>query len=84
MRLARMAPQKRIANKTHSECKVYVDSLTSSKTEAGNLIIPIQEGMFEWKMVEGELGSIIDSSSETINTASELTVFSSWGQLSKI
>ena len=53
--------------------------MTSSKTEAGNLIIPIQEGMFEWNMVEGELGSIIDSNRETINTASELTVFSSVG-----
>ena len=35
--------------------------------------------MFEWKMAEGELGSLIDSNPETINTASELTVFSSVG-----
>ena len=73
-------PTKReLPTKLIQNAKVYVDSLSSSKTEAGNLIIPIQEGMFEWKMVEGELGSLIDSNLETKNTASELTVFSSVG-----
>ena len=59
--------------------KVYVDSLSSSQVEAGNLLIPIERGEYEWNLVEGEIGSFIESNTKISDHESNITVFSSVG-----
>ena len=59
--------------------KVYVDSLSSSQVEAGNLLIPIEQDEYEWNLVEGEIGSFIESNTKISDHESNITVFSSVG-----
>ena len=59
--------------------KVYIDQLSSSQIEAGDLIIPINEGKYNWNNVEGELGELIDEKIAGRTSEDEITIFNSIG-----
>ena len=47
--------------------KVFIDQLSPSKHEAGDILIPIEEGKYTWDKIEGR------------KTESEITIFNSIG-----
>ena len=59
--------------------KVYIDQLSPSKHEAGDILIPIMEGLYSWDKIEGELGELIDGKIEGRKNESEITIFNSIG-----
>ena len=59
--------------------KVYIDQLSSSQIEAGDLIIPINEGKYNWNNIEGELGELIDEKIAGRTSEDEITIFNSIG-----
>jgi ornithine cyclodeaminase/alanine dehydrogenase-like protein (mu-crystallin family) len=59
--------------------KVVVDHLESSMAEAGDLIIPIQQGRFNQDRIYAELGEIAAGRKPGRETANEITLFKSVG-----
>lgn len=59
--------------------KIYIDELSSSKIEAGDIIIPVNEGKYTWDKIEGELGDLIDEKLTGRTNPSEITLFNSIG-----
>lgn len=59
--------------------KVVVDHLESSMAEAGDLIIPIQQGRFNQDRIYAELGEIAAERKPGRETANETTLFKSVG-----
>ena len=59
--------------------KVYVDHLPASKIEAGNILIPISEEVYNWDNIAGELGQLVDEKINGRSTESDITVFNSIG-----
>jgi ornithine cyclodeaminase/alanine dehydrogenase-like protein (mu-crystallin family) len=59
--------------------KVIVDKIESCKVEAGDLIIPIEEGKWSFDMVHGELGQVILGEVSGRDSDSEITLFKSVG-----
>ena len=59
--------------------KVYVDHLPASKIEAGNILIPISEEVYNWDNIAGELGQLVDKKINGRSTESDITVFNSIG-----
>ena len=57
--------------------KVYIDQLSPSKHEVGDILIPIMEGLYSWDKIEGELGELIDGKIEGRKNESEITIFNS-------
>ncbi len=58
---------------------VVVDHLESCRTEAGDLIKPIQNGQFSWEAVHAEIGEIILGKKPGRTSAKEITFFKSVG-----
>ena len=59
--------------------KVFIDQLSPSKHEAGDILIPIEEGKYTWDKIEGELGELIDCKIEGRKNELEITIFNSIG-----
>ena len=59
--------------------KVVVESRKSSLSEAGDLLIPIKEGVFSPAGIHAELGEIISSKAAGRENDEEITVFKSVG-----
>ena len=59
--------------------KVYIDELSSSKLEAGDIIIPVNKGKYNWNNIVGELGELIDKKIVGRTKQSEITLFNSIG-----
>ena len=59
--------------------KVFIDQLSPSKHEAGDILIPIKEGIYSWDKIEGELGELVDCKIEGRKNESEITIFNSIG-----
>ncbi|MCX8160184.1 MAG: ornithine cyclodeaminase family protein [Candidatus Saccharicenans sp.] len=59
--------------------RVFVDSLEAAREEAGDLIIPVKEGLITWDKVEAELGEVIAGEKPGRKNADEITVFKSVG-----
>ena len=59
--------------------KVIVDKIESCKMEAGDLIIPVEEGKWSFDMVHGELGQVILGEVSGRNPDGEITLFKSVG-----
>ena len=59
--------------------RVFVDSRTGALAEAGDLVIPIQEGAFDASHIAGELGEVFGGRLAGRRSASEITVFKSLG-----
>ena len=59
--------------------KVFIDELSSSKLEAGDIIIPVNEGKYNWSDIQGQLGDLIDKKLNGRTHQSEITLFNSIG-----
>ncbi|MBK5114323.1 MAG: ornithine cyclodeaminase family protein [Candidatus Heimdallarchaeota archaeon] len=73
-------PHKReIPSETIQKAKVIVDHRESCLTEAGDLLIPIKEGIITENHVLGEIGEIISSKKRIRKSGEEITFFKSVG-----
>lgn len=61
------------------DARVFVDSRAGALAEAGDLVIPIQEGAIDAAHVAGELGDVFGGRTEGRRTAEEITIFKSLG-----
>jgi ornithine cyclodeaminase/alanine dehydrogenase len=61
------------------EGKVVVDSLEAILEEAGDILIPISEGLFTIDQIHAELGDIINGKKEGRTPEDQITVFKSVG-----
>ncbi|MDI6845998.1 MAG: ornithine cyclodeaminase family protein [Candidatus Saccharicenans sp.] len=66
-------------SETVRRAKVYVDSREAAREEAGDLIIPVREGVFAWDKIEAELGEVIAGEKNGRETPEEITLFKSVG-----
>ncbi|MGA4844121.1 ornithine cyclodeaminase family protein [Streptomyces sp. G45] len=57
--------------------RIFVDSREAALSEAGDLMIPIQEGVLDEKAVRGEIGEVLAGAEGRVGD--ELTVFKSLG-----
>ena len=76
---AHQADTRELGTSLIQKSKVYIDQLSSSQIEAGDLIIPINEGKYNWNNVEGELGELIDEKIAGRTSENEITIFNSIG-----
>ena len=61
------------------QAKIIVDQLKACKKEAGDLIIPKEEGLWCFKNVHGELGMIVSGEIPGRESENEITLFKSVG-----
>jgi ornithine cyclodeaminase len=61
------------------DARVFVDSRTGALAEAGDLVIPIEEGAFDASHIAGELGDVFGGRLPGRQTADEITIFKSLG-----
>ena len=59
--------------------KVIVDRIESCRVEAGDLIIPVEQGKWSFDMVHGELGQLISGEVSRKDPDGEITLFKSVG-----
>jgi len=59
--------------------KVVCDSLQACKAEAGDLQIPVEEGVWNWNDAYGELGDVVAGKIPGRESAEEITFFKSVG-----
>jgi len=76
---AHQADTRELGTSLIQKAKVYIDQLSSSQIEAGDLIIPINEGKYNWNNIEGELGELIDKKIAGRTSENEITIFNSIG-----
>lgn len=58
---------------------VYVDSRESAMTEAGDLLIPLNEGLISREHVKGEIGEVIAGHVEGRTSRQQITLYKSLG-----
>tara|TARA_Y100000992_G_scaffold206079_1_gene140944 strand:- start:1054 stop:1995 length:942 start_codon:yes stop_codon:yes gene_type:complete len=61
------------------QSKIIVDQIEACKKEAGDLIIPIKEGIWSFENVHGELGMVVDGTIPSRESENEVTLFKSVG-----
>ena len=61
------------------QSKVIVDQIEACKKEAGDLIIPMKEGIWSFENVHGELGMVADGTIPARESENEVTLFKSIG-----
>ena len=76
---AHQSKSRELPSKLIQNGKVFIDQLSPSKHEAGDILIPIEEGIYSWDKIEGELGQVIDCKIEGRKNESEITIFNSIG-----
>ncbi|REB07096.1 ornithine cyclodeaminase family protein [Sporosarcina sp. BI001-red] len=59
--------------------KVVVESKEAALEEAGDLVVPIEAGMYSYDAIHGELGQIISGNLSGRETDQEVTIFKSVG-----
>jgi len=59
--------------------KIIVDQIKACKKEAGDLIIPMEEGKWSFEKVHGELGQVVAGELPTRESETEITLFKSVG-----
>ena len=64
---------------TVMRARVYVDSLTNTLNEAGELLIPMAEGVFNKEDIVGELAELCKTPSLLRQSSEEITLFKSVG-----
>lgn len=64
---------------TITKARVFVDSLTNTLHEAGELLIPIEEGVFEADDIVGELADMCKNPNILRQSTDEITLFKSVG-----
>lgn len=58
---------------------VYVDLMESARNEAGDILIPIQEGAIDWDHVRGEIGAVLAGNIKGRSSPEEITLYKSQG-----
>ena len=58
---------------------VYVDLMESARNEAGDILIPVQEGAIDWDHVRGEIGAVLAGSVPGRRSPEEITLYKSQG-----
>jgi ornithine cyclodeaminase/alanine dehydrogenase-like protein (mu-crystallin family) len=76
---AHKSDTRELGTKLVQEGKVYIDQLSSSKNEAGDIIIPINEGKYDWGQIQGELGDLILGKLQGRSSDQDITIFNSIG-----
>jgi ornithine cyclodeaminase/alanine dehydrogenase-like protein (mu-crystallin family) len=76
---AYLPTHREIPGKTISSASVYVDSITSALSEAGDLIIPLNSGAIKKEQVKGEIGQLILGRIRGRSAPEEITLFKSVG-----
>jgi ornithine cyclodeaminase/alanine dehydrogenase-like protein (mu-crystallin family) len=71
--------EREIPSETVQRAKVVVDHRESCWSEAGELIIPLEQGLIAKDHIHGELGSIIAGEQAGRESAEEITLFKSVG-----
>ncbi|MGQ9801871.1 MAG: ornithine cyclodeaminase family protein [Candidatus Saccharicenans sp.] len=66
-------------SETIRRSRIFVDNLEAAREEAGDIIIPVKEGIITWDTIEGELGQVIAGEIPGRQTPEEITVFKSVG-----
>ena len=61
------------------KARVFVDSFEAASSEAGDLIQPINDGIFTWDEVEGDLFDLVQRTSPARKDSHEITLFKSVG-----
>jgi len=64
---------------TVTRARVFVDSLTNTLHEAGELLIPIEEGVFKAEDIVGELADMCKQPEILRQSDNEITLFKSVG-----
>tara|TARA_Y100000588_G_scaffold104840_1_gene114364 strand:+ start:710 stop:1594 length:885 start_codon:yes stop_codon:yes gene_type:complete len=59
--------------------KVFIDKLSSSKVEAGDILIPVSEGTYDWSQIKGELGDLVMGKIQGRSSTEDMTIFNSIG-----
>ena len=59
--------------------KIIVDQIKACKKEAGDLIIPMEEGLWSFKNIHGELGMVLAGKIPARESENEITLFKSVG-----
>ena len=60
-------------------CSVYVDSMASCRSEAGDLMIPIAEGAIAESHIKGEIGQLLNGVIGGRTSSDEMTLYKSLG-----
>lgn len=74
-----MANARECDSATITKSRVFVDSLVNSLSEAGELLIPISEGVFNADAIVGELADMCKQPEILRQSADEITLFKSVG-----
>lgn len=74
-----LAEAREVDSKLMIKARVYVDSLTNTLHEAGELLIPISEGTFKAESIQGELADMCKKPNVLRQSAEEITLFKSVG-----
>lgn len=64
---------------TIQKSKVVCDLVEACKPEAGDFIIPIEQGEYSWERIHGSLGDVITKKITARESESEITLFKSVG-----
>ena len=62
-----------------TQSKIIVDHIEACRKEAGDLIIPMQEGIWSFENIHGELGMVVDGTIPGRESENEITLFKSVG-----
>ena len=62
-----------------SKSRVFVDSLESAGNEAGDLLIPIENGSIEESHILGEIGKVVTGELEGRTDKEDITLYKSLG-----
>ena len=73
------ADYREVPTETVMKSKVVIDSLEACKKEAGDLLIPVQEGKWNLEKLHGELGQIASGEILGRESDKEITLFKSVG-----
>ncbi|MCW5943715.1 MAG: hypothetical protein KIS66_15900 [Fimbriimonadaceae bacterium] len=73
------ADMRELDSLTICSSRVYVDHTESAIRGAGDLIIPVQQGEFEWSLLAGELGDLVIGKKAGRVSDKEVTVFKAVG-----
>ena len=68
-----------VDSETVSSCKIVVDSVAAALEEAGDILIPLNEGMIQREGIWAELGEIVTGRKQGRTSEEEKTLFKSVG-----
>jgi ornithine cyclodeaminase/alanine dehydrogenase-like protein (mu-crystallin family) len=74
-----MPDTREVPSDTVSRARVVVDQKSACLSEAGDIIIPINEGVFDENMIHAEIGEIVSEYKVGRRSDSEITFFKSVG-----